>query len=88
MMMIIAPYVHKWEGGEKFHPVLIYYVMVKIILRTILSYNDPHITTCALVVGGRLIMLSYNNFHIHNADHHIATCALVVGGIMIIMIRR
>ena len=43
MMMIIAPYVHKWEGGGKFHPVLIYYVMVKIILGAILSYNDHHI---------------------------------------------
>ena len=32
----IAPYVHKWEGGGKFHPVLIYYVMVKIILGTLL----------------------------------------------------
>ena len=41
--MIIAPYVHKWEGGGKFHPVLIYYVMVKIILGAILSYNDHHI---------------------------------------------
>ena len=30
-------------GGRKFHPVLIYYVMVKIILGTILSYNGHHI---------------------------------------------
>ena len=51
--MIIAPYVHKWEGGGIFHPVLIYYVMVKIILGTKLSYDDHHIATCALVVGGR-----------------------------------